>query len=76
MKRSAVYKVHCRSWNVAKRLFGVTDAMRCDMSKPASGLMLFRALPAFRDDEARYLRKLVAEELRLIRAAERREAEA
>lgn len=67
MERSTVYKVHCRSWSVAKALFGVTDAMRCDMSKPASGLMLFRALPAFRDEEAKRLRKMVADELRDMR---------
>lgn len=68
MERSAVYKAHVASWLVAKRLFGITDAGRCDMSKPPSGLMLFRALPSRRDEEALRLRKMVADEIRAERA--------
>lgn len=69
IRRTPTYRAQCKSWAIAKHLFGITDAGRCDMSKPPTGLMLFRALPKRRDEEALRLRKMVADEIRDMRNA-------
>ena len=66
----SLFQIHCYTTRIARSLTGGTNAMRLDLgaaiSNPntAPALFSFRALPAYRIESARELRKAVADVVR------------
>ena len=62
----ALYRAHCKSYAIAKKLRHGGNVSRVNMSEPmpTDGLFRFRCIPAYRSPDALALRKQVAEVLR------------
>lgn len=78
--RTATYNAQVRTWTVAKQMFGLGDAHRIDIEQELAALAgngepdpftVFRARPKYRTPGALELRRLVAQEMRRRRQAQR-----
>ena len=66
----SLFQIHSYTTRIARRIDGGTDAMRADLEtalynpNTAPALFSFRALPAYRSESAKRLRKAVADIVR------------
>ncbi|CAN7582730.1 hypothetical protein [Acidovorax delafieldii] len=70
-KNRPVFKTHCRTYQIAARLCGLTESVGCGSrtlsGEHATALQGFRQLAAYRDHEANALRSRVARHIKELR---------